>query len=124
MKRRSTYMTIAAFMALLLAISCSTTKVLPEGTYRLAKNTVEITAGKEDKKDLSVSELEQYIKQSPNKYFVFGWNPFLNIYNWSNGKGDGWDRIVKKIGVPPVQFDPSAFVSSKENIITGRSGVL
>lgn len=118
MKRRSTYMTIAAFMALLLAISCSTTRVLPEGTYRLAKNTVEITAGKEDKKDLSVSELEQYIKQSPNKYFVFGWNPFLNIYNWSNGKGDGWDRFVKKIGVPPVQFDPSAIESSKENIIS------
>ena len=103
-------------LLVLLAISCSTTRVLPEGTYRLARNTVEIKGGKDAKGDLSVSDIEQYIKQSPNKYFMFGWNPFLYIYNWSNGKDDGWDRFVKKIGVAPVQFDPSLVESSKENI--------
>lgn len=113
---KSLHRTMAVLPALLLAISCSTTRVLPEGTYRLQKNVVEIMGDKAERGDVSVSDIEQYIKQAPNKYFVFGWNPFLNIYNWSNGKGNGWDRFVKKIGVAPVQFDPSLVGSSKENI--------
>ena len=107
---------IILMLSLLAAVSCSTTRVLPEGTYRLAKNTVEIKGDKSKKKDLSVSDIEQYIKQSPNKYFIFGWNPFLNVYNWSSGKGSGWDRFVEKIGTAPVRFDPSLVESSKENI--------
>ena len=113
---KSLHRIMAVLPALLLAISCSTTRVLPEGTYRLQKNVVEIMGDKDKRGDVSVSDIEQYIKQAPNKYFVFGWNPFLNIYNWSNGKGNGWDRFVKKIGVAPVQFDPSLVGSSKENI--------
>ena len=34
-----------------------------------------------------------------------GWNPFLNVYNWQNGKGKGWDKLVQKVGVAPVVYD-------------------
>lgn len=93
--------------------SCSTTKAVPEGSYRLARNKITVT----DKSQINTGDLEQYIKQSPNSYIVFGWNPFLNIYNWTNGKGKGWDKFVTKIGVAPVVFDPDLVESSKTNMI-------
>lgn len=92
--------------------SCSTTKVLQEDQTRLASNNVVIT---NDKK-FNAGKIEQYISQKPNTYFIFGWNPFLNVYNWSNGKGKGWDKFVQKIGVAPVVFNPSAVETSKNNI--------
>ena len=45
-----------------------------------------------------------------------GWNPFLNVYNWQTGKGNGWDRFVQKIGVAPVVYDPELVESSIENV--------
>ena len=83
---------------ILAALSCSTTRVLEDGQYRLAKNKITI----ENSKTFNPTVLEPYLKQKPNSYFVFGWNPFLNLYNWSNGKGGAWDRFVQKLGVAPV----------------------
>lgn len=97
---------------LLAAVSCSTTRVLQDGEYRLAKNTVNIT---NDRK-FNSGNIDPYIKQKPNSYFIFGWNPFLNVYNWQNGKGKGWDKFVKKIGVAPVVYDPDQVDNSVENI--------
>ena len=84
----------------ILASSCSTTKVLQEGEYRLAKNEVEIV----NDKHFNTNEVYPYLKQKPNSYFIFGWNPFLNIYNWTNGKGKGWDKFVKKIGLSLIHI--------------------
>ena len=88
------------FMVILTMImdSCSTTRVLQDDEYRLAKNRIEI---KNDKK-FNPNQLQPYLKQKPNSYFIFGWNPFLNVYNWQNGKGKLWDKLVTKIGVAPV----------------------
>ena len=93
-------------------LSCSTTRVLQDGEFRLAKNKVEVT----NDKSFNTGQIEPYLKQKPNSYFIFGWNPFLNIYNWSNGKGEGWDRFVQKIGVAPVVYDSEMVGSSVENI--------
>ena len=93
-------------------LSCSTTRVLQDGEFRLAKNKVEVT----NDKSFNTGQIEPYLKQKPNSYFIFGWNPFLNIYNWSNGKGTGWDRFVQKIGVAPVVYDSEMVGSSVENI--------
>ena len=38
------------------------------------------------------------------------------MYNWSNGKGKGWDRFVQKIGVAPVVYDPDMVDSSIDNL--------
>ena len=93
--------------------SCSTTRVLQNGEFRLARNHVSVTNGN----DFNTSQIEPYIKQKPNSYFIFGWNPFLNVYNWSNGKGGGWDKFVSRIGVAPVVYDPGLVESSVENIV-------
>ena len=96
----------------LAALSCSTTRVLEDGQYRLAKNKIKI----ENSKTFNPSVLDPYLKQRPNSYFIFGWNPFLNIYNWSTGTGNGWDKFVQKIGVAPVVYDPDMVDNSIENL--------
>ena len=104
---------ILALLATLLLTACSTTRVLPDGAFRLAENKVSV----EGKRHFNTAALEPYIKQKPNSYFLLGWNPFLNIYNWSTpGKDTGWDRFVRKIGVAPVIYDPSLVEISEENI--------
>ena len=60
---------------LLMALSCSTTRVLQEGEYRLARNRIEVI----NDSRFSLGEIEPYLKQKPNSYFIFGWNPFLNV---------------------------------------------
>ena len=97
---------------ILLICSCSTIKVIPANESRLKKNVIKI----ENSKSYSTSDLQNYVKQRPNTYFIVGWNPFLNVYNWSNGKNKGWDRVVRKLGQAPVIFDRELVESSCENI--------
>ena len=97
---------------ILILAGCSTTRVIPQGESRLAHNEIKIL----NSKGFEASGIEPYIKQNPNTYFLLGWNPFLNIYNWSNGKDNGWDRFVKKIGQAPVIFDKGLVASSVSNI--------
>ena len=100
------------FVLLIASASCSTTRVIPQGESRLKENKIKVL----NSKNYQVSGLEPYIKQKPNSYFILGWNPFLNIYNWSNGKDNGWDRFVKKIGQEPEIFDPTLVDATRENI--------
>jgi len=97
---------------LFLAVSCSTVKVIPDGEYRLRKNKITVTNSTKIKE----AELLPYVRQKPNSEFLFGWNPFLSIYNWSNGKGNGWDRFVSKLGQAPVVFDSTLVKKSDDNI--------
>lgn len=99
-------------LSLLVVISCSTTRVLPEGAYRLASNKVEVVG----KERIPSNEISGYIRQQPNSSFLFGWNPLLNIYNWSDGSGKGINGFWERVGVAPVVFDPAMVESSKNNI--------
>ena len=99
-------------LAALSVISCSTVRVLQDGQYRLAENDIEVT----NDRHFNSNQLQPYIKQKPNSYFIFGWNPFLNVYNWSNGKGKGWDKLVQKIGVAPVVYDAELVETSISNM--------
>ena len=110
MKRASGILTV--IILLMTAISCSTTRVLQEGQYRLADNNIKVT---NDKK-FNTGTLTPYIKQKPNPSVIFGWNPFLSVYNWSDGKGKGWDKFVQKIGQAPVIYDADMVESSMESI--------
>ena len=107
-----------SFVFLLAAVwSCSTTKVIPNGQSRLVANRVDLENLKDfPGADVSASEISSYVRQKPNTYFILGWNPFLNVYNWSNGKGGGWDKFVRKIGQAPVIYDTAMTRSSLSNI--------
>ncbi len=111
--RMHPYRLLPALLAvLMLAVSCSTTRVIPEGEYRLAKNSIEIT----NSKKFDPSSLNQYIKQQPNSS-LFGWNPFMSIYNWADpDKETGMAKVLRKIGTAPVVYSPFAVESTIENI--------
>ena len=98
--------------ASIVAASCSTTRVLKDGEYMLADNRITVT----NDKDFNVQGLKAYLRQLPSYYFLFRWNPFINVYNWQNGKDGVWDKFVKKIGVEPVVYDSSKVEESIENI--------
>ena len=104
----------AAAILALAAISCSTTRVLQEDEYRLTANKIKVT---NDKK-FNTGTLTPYLKQKPNPSIFFGWNPFLSVYNWSNGTDSGWDKLVEKIGQAPVIYDAELVESSIDNIKT------
>lgn len=107
--------------SLFLLESCSTTRTLSEGQTRLKSNVVTVVNRKEHP-DFQDPTLDNYIRQKPNTYFIKtrrgGWNPFLYISNWTNGKGGGWDRFVTKLGQAPVVFDPALMEDSRDNIST------
>lgn len=103
-------------VALALA-SCSTVRVIPEGSYRLLDNEVVVT-NQAAHPGYSASEIVPYIRQKPNTYLIGHWNPFLSVYNWSTGKGNWWDRFVRKIGQEPVIFDPELVDKSRSNMET------
>lgn len=113
MKSLSPKYIVHLLLLLLLAVSCSTTRTLSEGEYRLAKNTLTVT----NSDVFNPNSLSAYVKQEPNNYFLFGWNPFLNIYNWADKDDDsGWARFCRKIGNAPVVYSPAAVESTIENI--------
>lgn len=102
----------AAFFLCALA-SCSTTRSLQEGEYRLAKNKVVVTS----EKGFNATNLDSYIKQKPNSSLAFGWNPFLIVYNWAGRHDNNFlDRLCHKIGTPPVVYDPAMVDESVESI--------
>jgi len=103
----------AVATAAVLCSSCSTTRVLEDGQYRLASNKVKVC---NDSK-FNTKRIESYIKQKPNSYIVFGWNPFLNLYNWSGRNPDKTvNKFIRKIGTAPVVYRPSQVEASVENI--------
>ena len=81
---------------LFLAVSCSTVKVIPDGEYRLRKNKITVVNSTKIKE----VELLPYVRQKPNSEFLFGWNPFLSIYNWSNEQISRQDPQCTRNGRP------------------------
>ena len=99
---------------LILAVfsSCSTTRILQEGEYRLVKNNIII----EDAPELSASDVSGYVKQQTNSFYILGWNPFVSIYNWSDGSDGFFSKLWRKVGEPPIVFNSSLVAPSCRNI--------
>ncbi len=105
--RKGLRIILMACLCVILA-SCSTTRALQDGEYRLTKNRIRI----ENDREFNPSQLSKYLKQNEN----LGWSPFLYVYNWTNGKGKGWDKFIQKIGKAPVIYNPEMVESSIENL--------
>ena len=91
-----------------MSASCSTTRVLQDGEYRLTKNRITI----ENDKEFNPNQLNKYLKQNEG----LGWSPFICVYNWSNGTGSKWDKFIEKIGKAPVVYDAGQVDNSIANI--------
>ena len=101
---------ISLCLGALLVAACSTTRSLQDGEYLLRRNKVEV-----DDPSFDASALTSYISQKPNTYLL-GTSPLLSVYNWG-GKGEtGIGRFFRKVGTPPVVYDPSRVDHSIGNI--------
>ncbi|MFA7136631.1 MAG: hypothetical protein WC125_12330, partial [Bacteroidales bacterium] len=103
------------FLIIAISIySCSTVRVVPQGESVLKENSIVVV----NNESINTDRLNQYVRQQPNNSFLFGWNPFAVIYNWSNGKGKAWDKFVKKVGQKPVILDSLLVERSSVNLRT------
>lgn len=93
-------------------LACSTTKYVEEGEYLL--DDVEIQV--EDKK-VSPDKLTEYLRQSPNKDWLFISKAGLHLYSLS-GKDTSKkiNRFLRKIGEEPVIFDEYLTEKSESQI--------
>ncbi len=87
---------------MLIIVSCSTTKHVPNGEYLLDKVKINTEVN-----DISKDELSGYIRQKPNAR-VFGvFRMQLGIYNLSGNDTTKWiNRTLRKIGDEPVLLNP------------------
>ena len=90
---------------MLLADSCSTTKMLAENEARLAENKISIVNEPQRTARYNASSLQPYVKQKANSTILGMVNPFVYVWNWQNGNDGGWDRFCRKLGEEPVAFD-------------------
>ena len=94
-----------AVVLLLIGSACSVTRHLPEGQYLLQRVKIEPdrTAPRDER--IPASELEKYVRQSPNKR-LFGTNFYVWLYEQADpDKQNGWNNWKRRIGQEPVLLD-------------------
>jgi outer membrane protein assembly factor BamA len=113
MRKGNIFLAIPVIVLMILFLSgCAATRYVPREKYLLRKNTIEVVP----QRIVLASSLEPYIRQKPNTSIVFGWKAFLNIYSLSPDKDNGWSRFLRRLGEPPVIFDPELIEYSKMNM--------
>ena len=102
---------------ILIAQSCSLTKNIPKNKSLLFKNDINIYPQKNQSLLITKSELNDIIKQKPNKK-IFGFAPFhLSIYNLTDTLNKKWiHRYLRKIGEPPVILNEELIKKSEIQI--------
>ena len=101
---------ILAALAGILAAACSTTRVLPEGSYRLTGNKIKVEGHQ-----VRSSELTSYLTQKPNTS-LFGYSPAVAIYNWADTSDTWWNNIIRSLGAPPVIYSEREVNASIDNM--------
>ena len=88
-------------------LSCNPTHTLTEGEYLVCKNKIET-----DNIKVNTDEINNYIKQKPNRKFLFLFHFHLGVYNITHSKKEHkflkWIGVYKMsdiIGEPPVILD-------------------
>lgn len=94
------YKILGPIICLLIAISCSTTKNIPDGKYLLNNMSVK-TDNKVEGLD---AELETFVRQDPNSSLPLLGKTRLKVYNMAGDSGKWINRMLKKIGEPPIIF--------------------
>lgn len=99
-----------------MCASCSVTRKLPAGSYLVQKVTVEDDKSVPRDERIPASELERYIRQTPNKRFL-GLNLGVWFYEQANPeKHNWWNNWKRKIGQEPVLLDMNLTEKSAENL--------
>ena len=107
---------IVAALLGLVGSACSVTRHIPEGSYLVQQVKVESDRTVPRRERIPASELEKYVRQSPNKRFL-GTNFYVWLYEQANpAKENRWNEWKRKIGEAPVLLDQSLTQKSAENL--------
>lgn len=102
----------------ILCSACSVTRKLSEGEYFLQRVEIKTDKSVPRKERITDTELEQYIRQSPNKRFL-GTNFYVWAYNLANPEKDNWwNNLKRKVGEEPTLLDMSLTEKSAQNLKT------
>ncbi len=99
---------------LLLAASCSVVKYVPENETLLYRNRIRI----DNQERIKPDELKPYLQQTPNTEVLSSMKMKLSVYSLSGP--DTTKRInrwLRKVGEPPVIFDPYQVVRSRNELL-------
>ena len=98
---------LLAVLSGLVCSACSVTRQIPEGQYLLRKVKIEDDRTVPRRDRILASELEKYVRQTPNKRFL-GTNFYVWLYEQANpAKENRWNEWKRKIGEAPVLLDQS-----------------
>lgn len=101
-------------VALTLA-ACSSTKYVPDGSYLM--DAVEVTC-LDDTADINVSELRSYLRQQSNSQWFSSLKIPLLTYSLSGRDSTRWiNRILKRMGEPPILYDSARTAKSCATLI-------
>ena len=108
---------ILAVVGCLLLSACSTTKFVPDGQYLLNKARIKVT----DTKEVTASDLNDYLRQKQNTEILGFWKLQLDIYNTAPAdtttKGKRWLAAnAHKVGEAPVIYDEDLTRISMEQL--------
>lgn len=93
-----------ALSILVLVASCSSSRLIPDGSYLLSSTEV-----KSDDPHFNVSQYESYVRQHPNSRWFSLFKIPLGVYTLSGKDTTRWiNRTIRKIGEKPVLFDTTA----------------
>lgn len=101
----------------LLAAACSPVKHVPQGEYLLDKVKIETVGDKEDIDDIDVTELVNFLRQTPN-HKVLGFARLqLATYSLSGADSTRWyNRWLRRVGQAPVIYDAELTEASRRQL--------
>lgn len=116
-RRLSMVSVLVAASLLPFIAACSSSKHVPQGSYLLDKvNIVLDSAGKSDR--LDVTEMQAYLRQTPNHKMLWSIKFRLGFYNLSGKDSTNWwNRWMRKLGEPPVIYDPALSDASADQLL-------
>ncbi len=109
---------LLSLLSLLVMSSCNVTRRLPEGSYIV--NDVKIETDKQTprKERISSSELEQYIRQTPNRRFI-STHFYVWLYQSAKPEKDNWwNNFKRRVGEEPIILDMTQTLQSERNLKT------
>lgn len=98
-------------------VGCSSSRHVPDGSYLLDKVNIRIdSTGKNER--LDVTEMQAYLRQTPNHRMLWSIKFRLGFYNMSgNDSTNWWNRWMRKLGEPPVIYDHDLSEASSSQLL-------
>ena len=105
---------VAALLVVFVLGGCNTTRNLPQGSYKLERNRIELDKSVPKEERITKQDISRYIVQKPatDIFGLRGW-----IYSKADTtSGEWWDKLLLNIGTAPVILDTTLTERSVERI--------